>query len=81
LEEISMSDTERYIDPNSGAAPQPGGYAASRAPVIDQGDGLSDAAVADEVTEEQAKAEGTDEEAAGSAKKPVRGAHPSSRKS
>lgn len=38
-----------YVDPNSGAATQPGGYAF--APVVE--DGKFDAAVADEVTLEQ----------------------------
>ncbi len=45
---------DRYIDPNSGAAPQPGGY--SGRPPVDPA-GNFDAAVADDVTEEQEKAE------------------------
>lgn len=40
---------ERYIDPNSGAAPQPGGFAA--APMVERGGEPVDVAVADEVTE------------------------------
>lgn len=53
---------ERYIDPNSGAAPQPGGFGGA-APVLE--DGEFDAAVADELTEEQEQAEREQEEAAG----------------
>jgi hypothetical protein len=52
-----MPENQRYIDPNSGAAPQPGGYGASHAPVLADEAGEFDAAVADEVTEEQEKAE------------------------
>lgn len=48
---------EKYVDPNSGAAPQPGGYAA--APVQDEGQ--FDAAVADDVTEAQEQEDGEDE--------------------
>lgn len=48
---------EKFVDPNSGAAPQPGGYAS--APVQDEGQ--FDAAVADDVTEAQEHEDGDDE--------------------
>lgn len=68
-----MSD-ERYVDPNSGAAPQPGGFAA--APVLP--DGEFDAAVADEVTDAQ---EAEEEEARkGKAKHAARKDAPRSRR-
>jgi hypothetical protein len=58
---------DRYIDPNSGAAPQPGGYGGyGAAPVIPDGDSFSDAAVADDITEAQeaaAKKKAADEAA------------------
>lgn len=44
---------ERYVDPNSGAAPQPGGYASGAPTAVPSDNGNFDAAVADEVTEAQ----------------------------
>lgn len=44
---------ERYVDPNSGAAPQPGGYASGAPTAVPDDNGNFDAAVADEVTEAQ----------------------------
>lgn len=48
--------TDRYIDPNSGAAPQPGGYSGLHQAPVDEA-GNFDTAVADEVTEQQEHAE------------------------
>lgn len=49
---FNPEDVDYSRDPNSGAMPQPGGAAASHAPVIDDGDVSFDAGVADEDTVE-----------------------------
>lgn len=54
MSEDQQDQQQTYVDPNSGAAPQPGGYA-FREPVRED---MVDVAVADETTEAQEQNEG-----------------------